>query len=267
MPSYLPDHNESARVVDYIGGSTFVFLQFLNVCISVFYISTPDLPDLFGYYLPLDKWYWFPLAYLFCPYISFIVITQFAITFSIAYYYGVVYVPLILKELCLGRIRYRAVDTLRKPDNLIISYRMAQIVQQMINAVIGKLLIPTQATLTFSFVFGCCLIIKHKNELSAMAVITIVFWSIIPNIFWATFLCIGGYMHCQGKKILNSWRYDKWQTRKEKQLMAKRKKSCKPLTLNYETCFVIKNQSLLVFIRGLTRGLMRALLSIRKFSR
>lgn len=251
------------QFVDCCAFVLFLSMNICNACMCIFFILYPNLPNLPGNILPTDKWYWFPLVYIFTIYTNTILLLKCSFLACLALVYGIVYLPFVLNELCLGKTKYRATEHLRHSNNLFVVYRMTQIIQEMVNIIIGKLLFPAQAAVTLAYVFGCCIIIRHKKDLSITALTTIIIWSALPNFLWGTALYIGGYLHSSGRKILKSWKYCKWETRGERKLVLKFAKSCRPLMICYGSFFILRRQSLPMFVKGLIKGLQRGLL-VRK---
>ena len=78
-------------------------------------------------------------------------------------------------------------------------------------------------------------------------------------------LMMGGYLEKSGRRILKSWKYHLASLRngKERKYLRKFRLSCKPLSISYKTMYTIKQASIMVFVRGLLKGLMRALLAVK----
>lgn len=237
-------------------------LIFLDICMCVYFVYNPSLPNMPGNILPSNKWYWFPLVHLFPVYFNTVILLQSAMVACLMFIYGAIYLPLVVRELDLGGSNYRALHRLRRSDKLMLVYRMVYIVQEILNSVIGKFMVPLQWAFTTEFVFGSCILIGRRKELSAEALLTVITWSVFPPACWALLLYAGGYLCCTGEKILKSWKYYKyWPTTREKQIVLKFEMSCKPLTVSHGKFFVIRKESLPLFLRALAFWLMRTLLA------
>lgn len=263
LPSFQPNKSRYMKFMDIGILLISLFFIFCDVLFTLFFIAYPTLPHLFGSLLPSDKLFLLPILHLYHVYSNTILLTQIYLNVTVMFIYGCVYLPIVIPELRLGRSKYRTSNALRKPDTLIWVYRMVQIIQEVVNQLVGRLLVPSQALFTLEFIFGCYTIIRHTRDLLLIAVLTISIWSIVPSLLWAGFLYSGGYLNSSGRKILNSWKYHHWPNKQVKQSMSKFVRSCRPLALCYGTIFVIRRQTLLIFLRGLIRGLMRALLTTK----
>ncbi len=88
----------------------------------------------------------------------------------------------------------------------------------------------------------------------------IIVWMLAGPIGWGLVLTMGGYLHSNGLKILNSWKQSRWMSSLEIKVMTRFARSCTPIMICYGKVFVVRKVSLMVFVRGLSRGLVRALL-------
>lgn len=78
---------------------------------------------------------------------------------------------------------------------------------------------------------------------------------------WAIILRIGGLYFTQCKKTIASWKYFNW-SMCDKKIIKKFAKSCRPLKIGDQTYFKFNNATLPNFIKGLTRGYFRVMLTI-----
>lgn len=177
---------------------------------------------------------------------------------------GTIYIPFVVRELRVGyRKNYKCSVTLRYPENLQKVYRMVQILQILANQILGPFLIPFQVISTLLFVFSGYTVITYRDQLAEEAVVVVIMWVIVGPVGWGSVLSMGGYLHSNGLKILNSWKHSRWMSSQEKKVMARFARSCTPVTISYGKVYVVQSTSLMVFVRGLSRGLVRALLTLQ----
>jgi hypothetical protein len=70
-----------------------------------------------------------------------------------------------------------------------------------------------------------------------------------------------GMFHNQAIQLLESWKYGKWSTKREKLLMDKFRKSCKPLGCRSGGVYCIKRLTGLKFVHGIVVATLRMLLA------
>ncbi len=235
-------------------------MQIINI---LAFLIFPKSPAMFGNVLP-DKWYIYPIHYLFPIYIIPYCYFNLGILAEVVVILGLVHIPFIVNELNVSRSKYVTTESLREAENLKLVYRMAQILQVRINLLFGRLLFPLQSFANLAFVFGSFVAIRHRDQMSTVPLLMVVSWTCAAGFGWGLVLVMGGYLQSHGVKILGSWKRHEWLSKKEKKEMAKFAKSCRPITLCYGKMFAIRKISLLVFLKGLSRGLIRAILTLDK---
>lgn len=208
----------------------------------------------------------FSVSYILNFYLIFIMYLNLCTATCLIFIYGVLIVPFVLLEFRVDRnpSKYFACHELRMPPMLCNAWRTVQTLQQTFNDLIGIILVPTQFFCGKLVVVVAFLIIKQGNELPMSKRVMWTTWAICLGLFWSLVLLMGGYIHMYGRKILVSWKYHKWigLTKVERKMMSKFRKSCYPLSISYGKTYIIKRLSVLKFIRGITAGIFRALLTI-----
>lgn len=181
--------------------------------------------------------------------------------------YGAIFVPFVIHELTLGRQFYKTIPQMRHPNTLASVYRSVQILQlRIINEFVGIYIFPSQSIATLLFVSSSFLVIRNRDSLHTITLMIMLCWAVIGPSLWLICLVIGGYLHSKGKGILSSWKNHNWDntltTRRE---MEKFRISCTPIMISFGKTYTMNKASMLVFVRGLIRGLKKILLSLRKF--
>lgn len=230
---------------------------------QLLFIFAPTLPNLTGNILP-NTWYFFPSNYIIPVHITIILYANINIVLECMLIYGTVVIPFIANELHLSDTkRYKSTPNLREPTTLRVVYRTAQIVQWNINDLLGKFIVPIQILCTILFVFGGFILIRHRETMHVTMQVLLASWCVVGPLAWALFLVMGGYLHSNGIQLLNSWKYHSWATAEERMEISRFRLSCKPIRIGFGNTYVIQRKSVMVFQRGLIRGIMRALLAIQ----
>ncbi len=243
--------------------TTQVFLLVLT-CLPCCFL--PRLPIFFGSVISTDA----PLAiriviiFYHC-YICVPMYSTLSVESSAVFMYGALVVPFLAKELALGRKSYKSLSKLRAVNTLIIEYRTAQILQNVFNVLVGPSLIPLQTLVTLMFMVTGFLGIRNWNTMNTISLTLMITWAFMAPFFWILGLIIASYLFRSGNKILNSWKYHQMSiaSAKERKLLGKVRVSCRPLCVAYKKIYVIRPISSMVFTRGLVKGLMRTLLTLK----
>lgn len=166
-------------------------------------IIFPHLPIFPGYYIPETSYFFVKLVfcYAYSTYILiylFINVASLLVAGLVASFY---YIPFVIFELKLGRSEkaYKSCKTLRDPlINLMMAFRTCQIVQLLLNNVLGIFLAPTHFLVCQFVVMGTYTVVKHIHELTVTTSVFAIFVLVNVVLFWGTFLMIGGYVHLYG---------------------------------------------------------------------
>ncbi|CAL8125335.1 unnamed protein product [Orchesella dallaii] len=262
-PNYDSENSKRARLIDLGGLFIFlgcVFASILTCVVNCIYTNLPiTLGYIFGEAPPIVR---IPFGFIVpCIYIFILFLNCFSLTGTV-YGYGLFVVPFLTKELRMGRANYESPPELRQPENLILAYRSLQILQQVINELVGKFIVPTQTMVTKLVVLSTYMVIKHGDTMETASMAVILTWSGMAGLFWSLTLMMGGHLHVYGERVIKSWKYHQWDNKYDKKLMGKFRKSCKPLMLNFGKAYRIRRLTVLKFIRSLSRGILRALLAL-----
>lgn len=202
-------------------------------------------------------------------YLSFVSYLNFYITWCSPFIYGTLVIPFIVKELKLGKRKYRSISKTRESPTLIHVYRSVQVLHEVLNNYVGGFLIVMQALVTILFCFAGFMAIKHRKQVSGPALLLLDSWALFGPSAWCAVLILGGYLHSNANKLLNSWKHFQrsWKYAAERRIMGRFRRSCRPLCIAYRKMYVLKRVSVLLFVKGLSRGIMRALLTLEQSSK
>lgn len=264
MPGHDPNTNKYTKLFDLT--LVLLFLGTLGVILfeSIFFIIFPKMPILFNSILPRGApiMFHFPLLIFHMYTILILYMSTFTIVLG-SINYGVLVVPFVVRELRLGRKKYRSLSKLREQETLIMEYRGAEILQKIFNNLVGRFLLVFQTLVTLMFKICGFMVIKHGKDMDAVPFVLMLVWGICAPVAWGTWLLACSYFNSHSLKILNSWKHHAWKRNMEKIIMDKFRASCKPLAVSYETMYIIRTRTVLLFLRSLIRGLMRTLLALR----
>ncbi len=263
MPDFNPNKSKYIKQVDFGAFGITLCLALMLCTTFVFVLTFPNVPPLLGNVLPTNTIYLVPLIYIYPQYVAFYGYINFAIIIVSVYMLGMIYIPLVVAEFRVGRKNYDydTLDILRHPNNITDVYRAVEMLQNRFNELAGKLLLPFQTIATLLFVLSGYCLIRKREEMVFVELLILVTWVIGAPLIWGLFLTMSGYFHSNGNKILSSWKRYDWGSKQNNRYMCRFRKLCQPMKICNGKMFVIRKISLMVFIRGLPRGLLRALLT------
>ncbi|CAL8125329.1 unnamed protein product [Orchesella dallaii] len=266
LPYYDPNQEMTSILIEAMLAMIGCFVALMLLLTSLFFFLFPRTSCLIGSIIPDDTFILirFPIVYIFPQYMTVSTISTASFLIIIMYLYGTIGIPFIVKEFRLGRKCYASLASLRKPKNLMLAYRTAQILHEKFRLIFQYLIVPTQFIITNLFIFCCVMIIKFGQSLKPSSRFMLVSWALFGITFWASYLWLGGYLYLNGNRVLKSWKYHPWNSRAEKNLMSKFQKSCRPIMIHYGRTYVIKKVTVLKFLRGISRGVLRTLLTVAK---
>ncbi|CAL8127916.1 unnamed protein product [Orchesella dallaii] len=262
FPHFDPNTNKKSHWIEL--GFIMIVSGFilLTIIYWIFAIAFPHSPNHFGSLLPHNA----PLLLvvfvgLHPCYLILITYMNICVVYLTLFLYCFIVIPFITFELRVGRNKpYNSVKTLRRPPMLISAFRTVQVLQQRINQLIGYIFIPTQAVIGKIIVFSTFTIVKNGDSMLLSSKALVIGWSFAMGFCWSIILLAGGYLNLYGKRVLLSWKYHEWGSKREKLIMTKFRKSCKPIDLRYGNTYVMRRLNVLKFIRQLTRGIFRLFL-------
>lgn len=111
----------------------------MGIMSMVFFIYNSDCPHYFGNICPANKWYFFPLTYLFPVYTGLYSYINFGMVLIPIFLIAVIYVPLVANEFRVGlpSYAYKTDAALRSPNNISNVYKAVELLQNMINQMGG----------------------------------------------------------------------------------------------------------------------------------
>lgn len=169
-------------------------------------------------------------------------------------------------ELRLGlpKHKYKSIRLLREnSEKLQHMYRAFQILHKYVMKIFGPYILCFNALFMINSIYLKVVLTKFWVKVQTYVKLPLVLGDILTLVIWISVLEFGRIMFSRGSKVISSWKGGKWKSRYENRIMKKFTISCKPLLLAYGTQFVIKRGNLFEFFKGITRGTIRALLTIK----
>lgn len=144
--------------------------------------------------------------------------------------------------------------------NLPKEYRSFEIVHWLSIDPYGNLILPLHITIYTLMMFASAILVQNSQNIGGKTVIIICHYVLGFGIFWGVLLHFGGYYFTQNLKTVRSWGKLEWSL-EDKKYIKKFIKSCKPLQMGDQARFKFNKLTLLFFIRGISRGVVRILLT------
>jgi hypothetical protein len=196
-------------------------------------------------------WFWTQLAFWSALVLFLILITS----------YALLIMPIVQTELAKGRESYTTSSSLRWGKNITLEYRKIEVLHLNVNEAFGWLVILEQALIADSIMFCNYAMITIGKELDGATGAVLIIFAAVLMLTMFSVLEASGMFHNQAIELLESWKYGNWSTKRERLLMDKFRKSCKPLGLRSGGVYCVKRLTGLKFVQGIIVGTLRILLT------
>jgi len=143
------------------------------------------------------KYYHFPvplLIIIFHAYIFFVCHLVCLTVGTATLVYGSYIMPILIRELRMGRSKYKLKDSLRKPENIRHIYRCLQVLHANVFEVLGLFLVASNASCMIATLFCNFVLIKYWNQLQILSKLQLLAWTVIFMSFWACVLELGRFL-------------------------------------------------------------------------
>lgn len=157
--------------------------------------------------------------------------------------------------------RQKTIAGFRTIEEFPRRYRQFQILHVNFEQIFCKLIMPLEAVITFLAIFCNFSLIHHKNRLSPSNLAILLIWTVGVTGFWLTALSFCGIMYKKSAKTLVTIRKKHWGSRHLNLCMKKFVRSCHPISYGSGRMYVIRMLSTFKFIRHVSRGTFKALLT------
>jgi hypothetical protein len=160
--------------------------------------------------------------------------------------------------------RYKTKLSLRRPDTLLLEYRLLETIVFNANELYGHYTLPTNALVGQFVIFANVTMIRDWVELDGYSICVLSATSLVIMCFWVTVLEVCGKEYSMGMRVLKSWKYLKFQSSVEAKYFHKVKKTCPVIQIGLAGFFTVKRKTVLNFMKGISRGTFRALIALKK---
>ncbi|CAL8121164.1 unnamed protein product [Orchesella dallaii] len=201
--------------------SWYAFTSYIFVTVLVIY--NPRGAPFLGNLVPI-KYYRFPIPILliiFHSYVYSIDHTVYNMTYLCIVIYSFYFIPILVRELRIGRKSYRMQNSLRKPENIQHIYRCLQLLDTNVFCAVGPFLLVCNAIFMLTVIYCNFVLIKYWDQLDRVAKGIMLAWAFILSVFWASVLELGRFQYLGGNKVIKSWQRGKWGSERENKMMKK----------------------------------------------
>jgi hypothetical protein len=171
----------------------------------------------------------------------------------------------LAKELRGNEKKYLTLNELRNDAfALTHEYRCLELIHRLTMQSFGGVF-PVAQGLVGQFILFCNFyIILGWDTLGRIDRILLTLWTLSCTCSWLIILELSGRFYENAKQTLKSWKFMKFEDKLQGRYMKKFRKTCRPLKIGLDGYMKINRLAVLKFIRGITKGTFRALLTVGK---
>ncbi|CAL8143369.1 unnamed protein product [Orchesella dallaii] len=177
---------------------------------------------------------------------------------------------LLLGEFHCGRklqnVRMKTSSELRKIETIRFKYRILEVLHLKLTLLWREFILPLESLILMLGIFGNFTLITYSEILTPLNAAIILIWVLVATSFVILGLNFGGALYTRGCEVLGSMKNNDWGSRTNNKIMKKFVKSCRPIQIGYGRMYAIRKLSVLKYLRTLTKGTMRVLLTLKKYS-
>ncbi|CAL8146820.1 unnamed protein product [Orchesella dallaii] len=163
-------------------------------------------------------------------------------------------------------IRKKTSNEFQKIVNITFNYRKLELLHLKLTHLWREFLLPMESLVLMLGVFGNFTLITYTEILTPLNAVIILIWILIATSLVLLGLNFCGALYTRGFDVLSSMRNKDWGSTINNKIMKKFVKSCRPIQIGYGRMYAIRKLSVLKYMRTLTRGTMRVLLTLKKYS-
>lgn len=152
----------------------------------------------------------------------------------------------------------------RSFQSIPFQYRKLQIFHLNFMEVCSSFIVPLQTIITKLGLFCNVSLIKYRHILNIANTVILMFWSFGSTMIALVALTLCAHLHVKTTKMLKTIKNKDWGSPQKNKVMKKFVRSCTPISYGYGRIYVIRKVSVLKFLRHLTRGTFRLLLTLKK---
>lgn len=162
--------------------------------------------------------------------------------------------------------RQHSVSSLRKPENLRMIYIQLEILHKNFQDFFGIIIIPIYAIVVNLVLFSNFSLIRYWGMLNFVIKCILLIWSVNSALILILMYAFFGNVHNLAAKVLKSilQKEGGWGTKVQTVEMKKFVKSRKLLSYGFGKIYIIKRLSVLKFLKAVSYGTFKLLLTIKK---
>lgn len=169
---------------------------------------------------------------------------------------------MISHELFMGRAKYICDEKFRSGQNIRKFYRSLQVIHQhtMQHSNLGIYVVIVNSFCEASSIYLSFVLIRFWTELKIVSKAPLIVGDLFSLGYWPVILQMGRMFYLGGCRTLGSWKRHDWGFQEQNKLMRKFVKSCQMILICYGKQFVVGRKSVLIYFKGVERGIFRVLL-------
>ncbi|CAL8140113.1 unnamed protein product [Orchesella dallaii] len=273
MPNFDAEKFPPNKLHDLSGFLTGFYHPFAATVITCHYIIFPDWPSYITSLIPSESLtlpikiafgiFWFCELQM----IWAILLINFVGMTTIGKYLGI-----ILDEFfCQPRVRGVTINYLTTPkfrdmDTIRMNLRKLQVFHLNLMELFSLTIVPAQSLILNLTLFSNFSLIRYWKQMNVTNIAILLLWAIGGTFACLLMITSCAYLTDKSNMILRSARSKDWGSRKNNKVMGKFLKSCQPLRFGHGKMYVIKQKSVLKFLKTLVRGTFRVLLTIESYA-
>ncbi len=180
--------------------------------------------------------------------------------------YLIYVLPIIKNEMSLGRKSYKTCSSLRSnPEKLVNLWRSLQILVSEANSVLFSGVFLFSQGLFTGIAITSIVTMRYKwSGLELLVKVIMISFVVVFSFGWASILALTGFQYKWSIKTVQSWKRHVWSKRTDRLYVFKICKSCRPLSFGDGKMYVIKQSTVLAFLRSLSKNTLKALVTYGK---
>lgn len=163
----------------------------------------------------------------------------------------------------LARGKHKTYPSFRTVSHFPMEYRKLEILHSYAMAIWGIYVVPFQAFALNFVLYANYVLIRNWDHLDFLMRCLVLLWTVSIQVFWYLVLHLAGRYYLFSQRNRGSWKFLGVRDAQEAKFMAKFKKSTRPLGIGQNGYFIIKPLSVVKFVKGVVRGTVRVLLTMR----
>ncbi|CAL8140105.1 unnamed protein product [Orchesella dallaii] len=271
---YMPNYDVDDCVLNKVFDGVLILISlgspFAAVIISSHYIFYSDWPAYPTSLLPEDfhslpvKIAFGVIWYALLQFIWAILLTNMVYLFT----FGMYNWQILHEFMCrAGGVRgQKTIREFREFSVIRVNYRKFELVYMNIHELICALIIPLESVILNLALFCNFTLITYSNLLTPINACILLIWNGMGTFGVLIGLTYAGEVYNKGVKTLGSMGKYEWGSKLNNKIMKKFVKSCRPIQIGYGRMYVIRKLSVFKFMRSLTKGTVRVLLMLKKYT-